>query len=69
MNIFYLALLAYQYYPQTDIPGFHQEVLKIAGFWLVGVYTGYLSRRYEVLRGEVERYQELLAGALKKNAA
>jgi len=69
MNIFYLAVLAFQYYPQTDIPGFHQEVLKIAGFWLVGVYTGYLSRRYEVLRGEVEHYQELLAGALKKNAA
>lgn len=68
MNIFYLAVLALQYYPQTDIPGFHQEVLKIAGFWLVGVYTGYLSRRYEILRGEVERYQDLLAGALKKNA-
>ncbi len=68
MNVFYLAVLALQYYPQTEIPGFHQEVLKIAGFWLVGVYTGYLSRRYEILRGEVERYQELLANALKNNA-
>ena len=67
MNLFYLGVLANQYWPQTHIPGFHQEVLKIAGFWLVGVYTGYLSRRYEVLRGEVERYQKLLSEALAKN--
>jgi len=67
MNIFYLAVLANQYYPSMQIPGFHQEVLKVAGFWLVGIYTGYLSRRYEILRGEVERYQQLLAEALRKN--
>lgn len=67
MNLFYLAVLANQYWPQTHIPGFHQEVLKIAGFWLVGVYTGYLSRRYEILRGEVERYQKLLSEALTKH--
>lgn len=68
MNLFYLGVLANQYWPQTHIPGFHQEVLKIAGFWLVGVYTGYLSRRYEILRGEVERYQKLLSDALADNA-
>lgn len=67
MNIFYLGVLANQYWPQMQIPGFHQEVLKVAGFWLVGIYTGYLSRRYEILRGEVERYQGLLNEALKKN--
>lgn len=67
MNIFYLAVLANQYWPQMQIPGFHQEVLKVAGFWLVGIYTGYLSRRYEILRGEVERYQALLSEALRKN--
>lgn len=67
MNIFYLGVLANQHWPQMQIPGFHQEVLKVAGFWLVGIYTGYLSRRYEILRGEVERYQKLLSEALKKN--
>lgn len=67
MNIFYLGVLANQYYPHMQIPGFHQEVLKVAGFWLVGIYTGYLSRRYEILRGEVERYQKLLRDALKQN--
>jgi len=67
MNIFYLGVLANQYWPDMHIPDFHQEVLKVAGFWLVGIYTGYLSRRYEILRGEVERYQKLLKDALKKD--
>lgn len=67
MNFFYVLVLAYQYYPQTDIPDFQQHALKLAGFWLVGIYTGYLSRRYEILRGEVERLQKLLGEALKKN--
>lgn len=67
MNIFYLGVLANQYWPDMQIPDFHQEVLKVAGFWLVGIYTGYLSRRYEILRGEVERYQKLLKDALKKD--
>ena len=64
MNVFYLGVLANQYWPDMSIPDFHQEVLKVAGFWLVGIYTGYLSRRYEILRGEVERYEKLLADAL-----
>lgn len=67
MNFFYVLVLAYQHYPQTEIPDFQQHALKLAGFWLVGIYTGYLSRRYEVLRGEVERLQKLLGEALKKN--
>jgi hypothetical protein len=67
MNIFYLGVLANQYWPDMHIPDFHQEVLKVAGFWLVGIYTGYLSRRFEILRGEVERYQKLLKDALKKD--
>lgn len=67
MNVFYLGVLAHQYWPHTQIPGFHQEILKVSGFWLVGIYTGYLSRRYEILRGEVEHYQKLLSDALKKN--
>lgn len=65
MNVFYLGVLANQYWPGMQIPDFHQEVLKVAGFWLVGIYTGYLSRRYEILRGEVEHYQKLLANALR----
>jgi hypothetical protein len=67
MNLFYLGVLAAQYWPQTQIPDFHQEMLKVAAFWLVGIYTGYLSRRYEILRGEVERYEKLLREALKEN--
>ncbi|MCX7632045.1 MAG: hypothetical protein N2Z22_01790 [Turneriella sp.] len=68
MNAFYVAMLGVQYYPQVEIPGYQQEALKIAGFWVVGIYTGYLARRFEILRGEVERYQKLLAQALQKNA-
>jgi len=66
MNIFYLGVLAHQYYPEFVIPGFHQEVLKVGAFWLVGIYTGYLSRRFTILRGEVERLQVLLSKALEK---
>jgi hypothetical protein len=66
MNIFYLGVLWNQYYPSFRLPGFHQEMLKVSAFWLVGIYTGYLSRRYTRLRGEVEHYQKLLSEALKK---
>ena len=67
MNLFYVGVLAYQFFPQLYIPGAQKEILKLSGFWLVGIYTGYLSRRFENLRGEVEKYQKLLAEALKQN--
>ncbi len=65
MNIFYIGVLAFQYYPDKEIVGVQKEILKVGGFWLVGIYTGYLSMRFEILRGEIEHYQKLLAEALK----
>lgn len=73
-NLFYAVILMYQY-PQliwqsnSDLPasirngqGFalQRELLKIGVFWLVGIYTGYIARRYEYLQGEVEKYQRLV---------
>ena len=37
-----------------------RELLKIGVFWLVGIYTGYIARRYEYLQGEVEKHQRLM---------
>jgi hypothetical protein len=65
MNIFYIGILAFQYFPDKEIVGVQKEILKVGGFWLVGIYTGYLSMRFEILRGEIEHYQKLLAEALK----
>jgi hypothetical protein len=65
MNIFYIGVLTFQYYPDKEIVGVQKEILKVGGFWLVGIYTGYLSMRFEILRGEIEHYQKLLAEALK----
>ena len=63
-NIFYVGVLAFQYYPDKDIANAQNEILKVAGFWLVGIYTGYLSRRFQILQGEVEKYQRLLADTM-----
>ncbi|NCS95023.1 MAG: hypothetical protein GW761_14615 [Leptospira sp.] len=68
MNLFYIALISYQYYPEMQIPGIQKEILKLGGFWLVGIYTGYLALRFETLRGEVEHYQKLLAEALENKS-
>ncbi len=66
MNIFYIGVLAFQHYPDKEVTGIQKEILKVGGFWLVGIYTGYLSMRFEILRGEIEHYQHLLAEALSK---
>ncbi|MCB1172192.1 MAG: hypothetical protein KDK39_01445 [Leptospiraceae bacterium] len=70
-TIMYFSVLAWQY-PQrlvlnnAGIPlmadGFQiqAEALKLAVFWLVGIYCGYMARRYENLQGEVEKYQRLV---------
>ncbi len=64
-NVCYVAVLMYQYYPELRPGSLQKEILKVSGFWLVGLYTGYLARRFEILHGEVERYQELLAERVK----
>ncbi len=60
-NLLYVLVLAYEFAPNFEIPGFQKEVLKVSGVWLIGLYTGYLARRFEMLQGEVEKYQRLLA--------
>ncbi|MCC5816650.1 MAG: hypothetical protein JJT78_18010 [Leptospira sp.] len=64
MNIFYIGIIGFQTYPNQELQNVQKELLKLGGFWLVGIYTGYLSLRFEILRGEVDHYQKLLAEAL-----
>jgi hypothetical protein len=64
MNVFYIGIIGFQTYPDRELANVQKELLKLGGFWLVGIYTGYLSLRFEILRGEVDHYQKLLAEAL-----
>ncbi|MBX7058041.1 MAG: hypothetical protein K1X75_08230 [Leptospirales bacterium] len=60
-NAMYFGILLYQYYPELHPPRFHAELLKISGVWIVGLYTGYVARRFSILQGEVHRYEQLTA--------
>ncbi|MDH4199427.1 MAG: hypothetical protein OEV66_03515 [Spirochaetia bacterium] len=60
-NCLYVFLLFYQFYPNLNIPDFQTEVLKVIGAWFVGIYTGYLSARFEILHKEVEKYRQIIA--------
>lgn len=59
-NISYFGALMYQYYPETSLPGFQKEFLKVLGVWAVGLYIGYLSQRFEALHTELTVYQKML---------
>lgn len=59
-NFFYVITLALFRYPELRLPDMSREALKIAGVWLVGLYIGYLSRRFEILQGELEKVRSLL---------
>ncbi len=59
-NLLYVLALVFQFYPDLVIPDFQREALKVIGVWFVGIYTGYLSRRFEVLQNEVEHYRKLI---------
>jgi len=59
-NFFYVGVLFFQFYPELEVPSLQKEVLKIIGVWFVGIYTGYLSRRFEILRNEVESYKQII---------
>lgn len=65
-NLGYAGVLAYQYWPGLELPHFQRELLKICGFWVVGLYTGYVARRFETLQGEVERYQQLVQKLMER---
>ncbi|MCB1320529.1 MAG: hypothetical protein KDK34_09770 [Leptospiraceae bacterium] len=68
-NLLYVGVLAYQYpgliagsgeCHGTHCLNFQREVLKVSVFWVVGLYTGYIARRFEILQGEVEKYERLV---------
>ena len=68
-NLLYVGVLAYQYPDLIAGSGechgphclnFQREVLKVSVFWFVGLYTGYIARRFEILQGEVEKYERLV---------
>jgi len=59
-NFCYMGVLIFLYFPYVTMPDIRTEVLKVVGFWLVGIYTGYLARRFQILQGEVEKYELLV---------
>ncbi|MCR9145224.1 MAG: hypothetical protein NXI24_23500 [bacterium] len=65
-NLCYVAVLVYQYYPDLVIPNVQGEILKVAVFWIVGLYTGYIARRFQILQGEVEKYQDLVRRLMER---
>lgn len=69
-NLLYALVLGFQYYPELVVPNMQREFLKVFGFWLVGLYIGYLARRFELLQGEVEKYRRLVEKLMnrKENA-
>ena len=68
-NVCYVLVLVYQYWPEESLQGLHREILKIGGVWMVAIYIGYLSRRFEKLQGEVESYEKLVARLSAKSPA
>lgn len=68
-NLMYVGVLYEQYYPEMQIPSLQKEVMKVAGLWLVGIYTGYLSKRFDVLQQEVAKYESLVEKLMQKKEA
>jgi len=65
-NACYLGVLIHQFYPGLRISGMENETLKVVGFWVVGLYVGYLARRFELLQGQVEKYQKLVRDLMEQ---
>lgn len=59
-NFIYFLMLFFQFYPKMEIPNFQREMLKVTGIWIVGLYIGFLARRFEILHEEVDKYKILL---------
>lgn len=64
-NVMYFIMLFYLNYPRTEIQEFQREILKVTGIWIVGLYIGYLARRFEMLHEEVDKYKALLVRYMK----
>jgi hypothetical protein len=60
LNFLYVGVLVFLHYPSLELPGLQTEILKIAGLWTVGIYVGYLSKRFETMQGEVEKYRRII---------
>ncbi|MES0489716.1 MAG: hypothetical protein ABUK01_06985 [Leptospirales bacterium] len=65
-NICYVAMLFYQYYPNLDVADVRGESLKVIGVWVVGLYIGYLARRFEILHSDLDQYKNMVAKYLKE---
>ena len=66
LNLLYVGVLVFLHFPELVLPDMQAEILKIAGLWSVGIYLGYLSKRYEIMQGEVEKYQKIVMDLVKK---
>jgi len=66
LNFFYVGVLMFLHYPNLVLPDLHTEILKIAGLWIVGIYIGYLSRRFEIMQGEVEQYRKIVTDLMER---
>jgi hypothetical protein len=67
LNIFYVGVLVILHYPVLVLPDMQSEILKIAGLWAVGIYLGYLSKRFEIMQGEVEKYQKIVMDLVRED--
>lgn len=67
-NALYVLVLGYQYYPDMVVENMQREFMKVFGFWLVGLYIGYLARRFELLQGEVEKYRRLVRKLMEQRS-
>lgn len=59
-NILYVGVLFLETYPSLVLQDFSTEGLKILGVWFVGIYIGYLARRFEHLQNEVDHYRKMI---------
>jgi hypothetical protein len=66
LNFLYVGVLMFLHYPKLVLPDLQTEILKIAGLWIVGIYIGYLSRRFEIMQGEVEKYREIVSDLMER---
>jgi hypothetical protein len=66
LNFLYVGVLMFLHYPNLVLPDLQTEILKIAGLWIVGIYIGYLSRRFEIMQGEVEQYRKIVTDLMEQ---
>ena len=68
LNFLYVGVLIFLHYPELVLPDLQTEILKIAGLWAVGIYIGYLARRFAIIEGEVDKYRQIVRDLLSQQA-